>query len=88
MQRPGEASIQSFSLPLVILPSVEDKKSGQGGLLDITIKYRQSKVTVASIQGPIKRKAVEENSQVCLLIEILRSCGLKVIIGDVNACHT
>ena len=77
MQKTGEASVQSFSLPLTILPSSEKKKSAHGGLLDLTIKYRHSKSKLSQL--PTKKTSLEQTTQVSLSIEIIRACGLKVI---------
>ena len=79
MQKPGQASFQSFSLPLIMLPSSEDKNIEHGGLLDITIKYRQSTLSATNSSVPVRGQTVEGKPDVCLAIEIIRACGLKVI---------
>ena len=81
MQKPGETSIQSFSLPLTTLPNpTVSKKSEPGGLLDIIIKYGQSKLAIPQIHRVNENKA-DINTQVCLAIEVFRACGLKVYIN-------
>ena len=80
MKKEGESSIQSFSLPLIILPSHDDSKiSEPEGHLDVVIKYRQSKLPVQKIHHfHEKNHSTDINSQVCLAIEVVRACGLKV----------
>ena len=80
MQKPGETSIQSFSLPLVTLPNpAENRKSEPGGVLDIIIKYRQSKLEIPQMHR-VRENSADVNSQVCLAIEVVRACGLKVYL--------
>ena len=81
MQRPGETGIQSFSLPLITLPNpaAETKKSEPGGVLDIIIKYRQSKLTIPQTDR-VRENSADVSSQVCLVIEVVRACGLKVYL--------
>lgn len=83
MQKPGETSIQSFSLPLITLPSpAESRKSEPGGVLDIIIKYRQSKLANSQMHR-VRENSADVNDQICLAIEVVRACGLKVYTD----CH-
>ena len=78
MKKPGETSIQSFSLPLTTLPNAaEERNSESGGLLDIIIKYRQSKLALPQTHR-VNQNTADMNTQVCLAIEVIRACGLKV----------
>ena len=94
MQRPGETSIQSFSLPLTPLANpTESRKSDLRGLPDIIIKYRQSKLVIPQTHR-VHGNTADVNTQVCLAIEVVRACGLKVyciyytsMLGKIrNAC--
>jgi hypothetical protein len=78
MQKPGDPSIQSFSLPLTTLPNpTENRDSESDGLLDVVIKYRQSKLVLPQIHR-VNENTTDMNTQVCLTIEVIRACGLKV----------
>ena len=78
MQKPGDTSIQSFSLPLTTLPNpTENRKSESGGLLDIVIKYRQSQLAFPRTHQ-VNKSTTDMNTHVCLAIEVIRACGLKV----------
>ena len=80
MQKPGDPSIQSFSLPLTTLPNpTENRDSESDGLLDVVIKYRQSKLVLPQIHR-VNENTADMNTQVCLTIEVIRACGLKVYI--------
>ncbi|XP_028397672.1 C2 domain-containing protein 3-like isoform X2 [Dendronephthya gigantea] len=82
MHKPGETNTQSFSLPLTTLSnSAEDWKSEPGGVLDVIIKYRQSKVANPNIHQ-FKENSAGANTQVCLAIEIVRACGLKCALTE------
>lgn len=80
MQRQGQANIQTFSLPLTVL--VGDEMDGMGqdrvhgtGLLDVTVKYQQ--VRLGQLMGEHAAPREEQNV-VCLSLEVLQACGLKV----------
>ena len=77
MQKQGEASTQSFSLPLTTLPNPQSNTSEPGGVLDVTIKYRHSKLVIPDVHR-IDEDILDMNTQVCLAIEVVRACGLKV----------
>ncbi|XP_031563486.1 C2 domain-containing protein 3-like [Actinia tenebrosa] len=73
MKRHREPSVQTFSLPLTVLPQ-EDKGSKQtviedSGLLDVTIRYRANKIQTIADKPTL--------DQVCLSVDIIRICGLK-----------
>lgn len=70
MQKPGESSLQNFSLPLTTLAS---ESSQSGGALGIVIKYRHFKLATPHV--PLEYTT---ETQVCLAVEVVRACGLKV----------
>ena len=80
MQKQGEANIQSFSLPLTVLANDEIDGTQQdrvhdSGLLDVMVKYQQVRPTQVT-GGHTNQK--EEDNYVCLSLEVIQACGLKV----------
>lgn len=81
MQKQGEATIQTFSLPLNVLAGDEmdgmqqQDRVQDTGLLDVTVKYQQLK-TGQAVGGRTAQK--EDNNHVCLSLEVFQACGLKV----------
>lgn len=80
MQKQGEANIQSFSLPLTVLAGDEVDGMRQDrvrdtGLLDVTVKYQQV-VSRHLKEGQTTLK--EDDNQICLSLEVIQACGLKV----------
>lgn len=75
MRKPGEISIQSFSLPLTFLPN-DCEKSDPDTSLEVVIKYRLSEL--ARTHTIHKTDEVDLRDHVCLSIEVVRACGLKV----------
>ncbi|XP_022100363.1 C2 domain-containing protein 3-like isoform X2 [Acanthaster planci] len=81
MQRRGEPSVQTFSLPLRLQHPDQDSltkeqlaKLQDAGLLDVTINYRHS---IVQTGGTVPRSTETGGPQVCLSVGILRACGLK-----------
>ncbi|XP_071786712.1 C2 domain-containing protein 3-like isoform X1 [Asterias amurensis] len=81
MQRRGEPSVQTFSLPLRLQHPDQDSltkeqiaKLQDAGLIDVTINYRH-----CVVQGQGSAPAVREmgGPQVCLSVGVIRACGLK-----------
>ncbi|XP_068718257.1 C2 domain-containing protein 3-like isoform X2 [Montipora capricornis] len=78
MQKQGEATIQSFSLPLTVIAGDEINSLRQSdrvpdtGLLDVTLKYQH----VRSDQLK-KEYQKEEIDHVCLSLKVVQACGLK-----------
>ena len=77
MQKSTEPCVQTFSLPISVLPG-EAQAPLQGrvqdtGLLDVTVRYRQSK---RAGRSPDQRR--EKDDHVGVVLEITRACGLKV----------
>ena len=82
MRRTVTASIQSFSLPLAL--TLKDSQTGNGGLVDLTIKYYDVRGgQPLMINFPNSRDS-ELQSQVTVSVGILRATGLKD--AAVNAC--
>ncbi|XP_071951617.1 C2 domain-containing protein 3-like [Antedon mediterranea] len=85
MQKRGETSVQSFSLPL--RPQLESDENDSekraklhdAGLLDITINYKTSNIKTPAEHGLSK----PTGSQVCISVGILRACGLKAAAKSV-----
>lgn len=81
MQRQGEATIQTFSLPLTVLAGDEITSTRQyervcdSGLLDVSVKYQQVRSDQLKQEHAGKK---EENNFVCLSLNVLQACGLKV----------
>ncbi|XP_070553573.1 C2 domain-containing protein 3-like [Ptychodera flava] len=85
MQKRGEPSVQTFSLPLTMQMMSGDSerdpeqsaKLKDGGLLDVTINYKTSVIPNLSSthQSSIANKMT--GAQVCISVGILRACGLK-----------
>ncbi|KAK7097644.1 C2 domain-containing protein 3-like [Littorina saxatilis] len=79
MQKRGEPSVQSFSLPLT--PVASDSRDAEGqakmkdsGLMDVTVHYKAQRIENAvntSISQP------SSGSQVCLSVAVTRASGLK-----------
>ncbi|XP_038063110.1 C2 domain-containing protein 3-like [Patiria miniata] len=81
MQRRGEPSVQTFSLPLRLQHPDQDSltkeqiaKLQDAGLLDVTVNYRHN---VVQGGGSIPRGRETGGPQVCLSVGVLRACGLK-----------
>ena len=81
MQRQGEATSQTFSLPLTVLAGDEITSTRQyervhdSGLLDVSVKYQQVRSDQLKQEYAGKK---EENNFVCLSLNVLQACGLKV----------
>ena len=81
MQRQGEATTQTFSLPLTVLAGDEITSTRQyeracdSGLLDVSVKYQQVRSDQLKQEHAGKK---EENNFVCLSLNVLQACGLKV----------
>ena len=77
MQKQGESSNQTFSLSLMAVTVMDgdtprQTRSLDTGLLDLTIKYRKTSFSDSRFGN-----AVQED-HVCVAVDILRACGLKV----------
>ena len=89
MQKHNEPSVQTFSLPLTVLPG--DGQTGtQGrfqdtGLLDVTVRYRQSKMDESALSHEQGRG---QENHVRLLLEVTRACGLKVRTALLHAVNS
>jgi len=75
MRRTITASIQSFSLPLVL--TLKDHHTDTGGLLDLTVKYYNVTSGQSVPTQPPSSVDNEVQSQVTLSVGILRAAGLK-----------
>ena len=80
MQKCSEANIQTFSLPLKVLPGdvvdgLRHERIHDTGLIDISVKYQQIKKKQL-LQGSSKHN--EGEKYVCVCLQIFRACGLKV----------
>lgn len=81
MQKQGEANIQTFSLPLIVLAGDEldgmrQDRVHDTGLLDVTVKYQQ--VRSGQVTGAHAARN-EKDNHVCLSLQVFQACGLKVI---------
>ena len=82
MRRTVTASIQSFSLPLAL--TLKDSQTGNGGLVDVTIKYYDVRGGQSVMTNFPNSGNSEFQSQVTVSVGILRATGLKD--AAVNAC--
>ncbi|XP_072039618.1 C2 domain-containing protein 3-like [Amphiura filiformis] len=82
MQRRGEPSVQTFSLPLKMqhveeenLTPEQKAKIQDAGLLDVTISYKN-----AVVRESTRNKTTSDpgGPHVCMSVGIIRACGLKM----------
>ncbi|XP_077984214.1 C2 domain-containing protein 3-like [Glandiceps talaboti] len=85
MQKRGEPSVQTFSLPLTMQKMMEDReldpeqmaKLQDGGLLDVTINYKTSVMPNIHTTHQAAIASKMTGAQVCISVGVIRACGLK-----------